>query len=348
MIIDILVLIILILVNAFFAGSEIAYITLNDYTLEEKARKGNKKAKKIQALLKDSSKFLSLIQVGVTIAGFMASAVASDTFVEKIMPLFAGFNINQMVLEKVLMVIITIITSFLSLIFGELVPKKISMNYAEPIAYATVDILYVIDKIFKPFIIMLTKITDFLTRKFEVTEDERKIVIEEQIKAMLESGVREGSVKDDEKNVIINALELNDKKVKNIMTPIEYVVEINVNTDMKTLIKYIQRYKFSRMPVFKKSKKNVIGIIHIKDLLTKVTKSKGALDLEDIVRPVMRTTPMKRIDKLFVLMKRSKNHICIVENSKKEMIGIITLEDIMEELVGEIYDEYDNYKEKEL
>ncbi len=344
MILDIIFLILLILINAFFAGSEIAYITLNDYTLKEEVKKGNKKAKKIQSLIGDSSKFLSLIQVGVTLAGFLASATASGTFVKEIMPFFANFPIDQVIIEKILMIVITIFISFLSLVFGELVPKKIAMNYSTEIAYATVDILYIISKIFNPFILLLTNITNFLTKRFEITEDERKIVIEEQIKAMLESGVQEGSLKKSEKNVIINALELNDKKVKDIMTKIDHVVEIDVNTDMKTLIKYIQRYKFSRMPVYKGKKENIIGIVHVKDLLTKVSKSRGTLDLEDIVRPVMRTTKMKSIDKLFVLMKRSNNHICIVENSKKEMVGIITLEDIMEELVGEIYDEYDNYK----
>lgn len=344
MIINILILIILILINAFFAGSEIAYITLNDYTLDKQVKKGNKKAKKIKKILENQSGFLSLIQVGVTLAGFLASAFAADTFVEKLLPLFANMPIDIGIIKNLLMVLITILISFLTLIFGELVPKKIGINYAEKIAYATIDILFVISKIFKPFIILLTKITNLITKNMEITDDERKIVLEEQIKAMLDSGVEEGSLKESEKNVIENALELNDKKVKDVMTKFDDVICVSINSSIQDIITIVQKYKYSRLPVYGKDKKNIVGVLHTKDLIIKIAKSKGTLEIEDVVRPILRVSKMKKIDKVLILMKKAKNHIAVVENSKNEMIGLITMEDIIEELVGEIYDEYDSFK----
>lgn len=344
----IIILIILLGVNAFFASAEIAFISLNQYTLKKKIREKNAKAKKIQKMLQNPSRFLALIQVGVTLAGFITSASASQSFVDNLAPVICKALpfISISVASSVAMLIITICIAFLSLIFGELVPKRIAMKNAEKMAYASVNILYIIDKIFAPVIWLLTKTTDAITKLCRIPAQNTEAVAEETIRSMVEESKKTGDIEIGEGNMIEKVFQLNDKTAGQIMTDAQDVVIIDINSDLKTMISLVSEYKYTRIPVYEGRWNNIVGIVHIKDILLKVAKVKGEFSLKDIVRYIEKVPKNTKIDDVLTDLRKSQGHMAVVEDARGKMIGIITVEDILEEIVGEIYDEHDVRKKQ--
>lgn len=227
MIIRIIILLILILINGILSSSELAYLSLDKYTI---AHKRDKKSKKIAKMLEDESKFLSTIQIGITFAGFLASAFASETFTEILMEK-GFFLISENFTEGFLMVIITIILSYITLVFGELVPKKIARSNPQTVAKLTINMLSIITKIFYPIIIILTISTEFICKLLKI-KDRDNTLTENDIKKMIITGNHEGIVEEKEKEYILNIFDFNDKPAYKIMTPKEKVISI-FSTDTK-------------------------------------------------------------------------------------------------------------------
>lgn len=207
---QLIILAVLIFLNAFFAASEIAFISLNDTKIEKQAKDGNKKAKQIEKMLKTPSKFLATIQIGITLAGFLSSAFASDTFAEKLAPiLFQCMPFLSLgVWKSISIIIITIILSFFTLVFGELVPKRLAMKNYEKIAFGTIGIIRAISIITSPFVKFLTLVTNSISKLFGVGENEEESVTEEEIKMMVDQGEEKGTIKEEEKELINNVLNL--------------------------------------------------------------------------------------------------------------------------------------------
>ena len=207
MLTQILVLVILIGLNAFFAASEIAFISLNDNKIEKQAKEGNKKAKQIQKMLESPSKFLATIQIGITLAGFLSSAFASDTFAGLLAP-----NLNNLIpigieaWENISIIIITIILSFFTLVFGELVPKRLAMKNYEKIAFGTIGIIRAIAIVTAPFVKFLTLTTNAISKLFGVGENEQEIVTEEEIKMMVDQGEENGTIEEEAATSAVDAL----------------------------------------------------------------------------------------------------------------------------------------------
>ena len=218
MLAQLIVLFILILVNAYFAASEIAYISLNDAKIEKQAKEGNKKAKQIEKMLKTPSKFLATIQIGITLAGFLSSAFASDAFAEKLAPMLYDLMpfISLIAWKNISIIVITIILSFFTLIFGELVPKRLAMKHYEKIAFGTIGVIRFIATITSPFVKLLTACTNGVSKLFGVGENEEESVTEEEIKMMVDQGQEKGTIKQEEKELINNVFELNDITVSDI------------------------------------------------------------------------------------------------------------------------------------
>ena len=216
-----ILLIILILVNAFFAASEIAFISLNDAKIEMLAKDGNKKAKKIEKMLKVPSRFLATIQIGITLAGFLSSAFASESFADSLAPILykAVPTINFETWHGISIVIITIILSYFTLIFGELVPKRIAMKFYEKIAFGSIGVIHFISVITYPFVRFLEFSTNIVSRIFGVTGNEEEVVTEEEIRMMVDVGEEKGTIEFNEKEMINNVFEFNDRTVSEIMTP---------------------------------------------------------------------------------------------------------------------------------
>ncbi len=344
---SIIILVILILINAFFASAEIAFISLNDAKIELQAKEGNKKAKKIQNMLKNPSKFLATIQIGVTLAGFLSSAFASDTFADKLAPVLNIWlpNVSISTWKSVSIIIITIILSYFTLVFGELVPKRIAMKYYEKVSFASIGVIKTISVITAPFVKFLTFSTNIVSKLFGVTGEEEDNVTEEEIRMMVDVGEEKGTIKEEEKEMINNVFEFNDKFVSEIMVPRNKIFALDIDMTIAEVIeKLSEDMRYSRIPVYDENMDNIKGIIYIKDLLIS-NKNKNS-KIKSLVKEAYFVSETKRVNELFQELRKDKKQIAIVLDEYGGTAGMVTMEDILEEIVGEIYDEYDKETDK--
>ena len=344
---SIIILIILILINAFFASAEIAFISLNDAKIDIQAKEGNKKAKKIQNMLKNPSKFLATIQIGVTLAGFLSSAFASDTFADKLAPVLNEWlpSLSISTWKSISIIIITIILSYFTLVFGELVPKRIAMKYYEKVSFASIGVIKTISVITAPFVKFLTFSTNIVSKLFGVTGEEEDNVTEEEIRMMVDVGEEKGTIEEEEKEMINNVFEFNDKFVSEIMVPRNKIFALDIDMTIAEVIEKLSvDMRYSRIPVYDENMDNIKGIIYIKDLLIS-NKNKNS-KIKSLVKEAYFVSETKRVNELFQELRKDKKQIAIVLDEYGGTAGMVTMEDILEEIVGEIYDEYDKETDK--
>ena len=347
---QLIILAILILLNAFFAGSEIAFISLNDTKIEKQAKEGDKKAKQIEKMLKTPSKFLATIQIGITLAGFLSSAFASDTFAEKLAPALYGLMpfIGLGAWKSISIIIITIILSFFTLVFGELVPKRLAMKNYEKIAFSTIGIIRFISVITSPFVRFLTFTTNSISKLFGVGENDEEIVTEEEIKMMVDEGEEKGTIREDEKELINNVFEFNDITVSEIMRHRKDIFAIDINISNEDLLHELSKeeYKHSRIPVFDETIDEIKGILYVKDVLKNINKK--TFKVKNLIKNAYFVSQNRLINEVFRELQKNKVQIAIVIDEYGGTAGLVTMEDILEELVGDIYDEYDIEEESEI
>lgn len=343
MISQLIFLFILILLNAYFAATEIAFISLNDAKIEKQAKDGNKKAKQIQKMLKNPSKFLATIQIGITLAGFLSSAFASDAFAGMLAPVLNEWMpfISIETWQNISIVIITIILSFFTLVFGELVPKRLAMKYYEKISFATIGVIKGISVVTAPFVKLLTWSTNLVSKIFGVGEQEEEIVTEEEIKMMVNQGEEKGSIEENEKELINNVFEFNDIIASEIMTYRTDIYAIEINEDIYGILDEIDEYKYSRIPVYEETIDDIKGILFLKDIL-KLVSTRKEFKIADIMRDAYFVPESKPIDEIFEELQANKMQMAIVVDEYGGTAGLLTMEDILEELVGNIFDEYDD------
>ena len=350
-IVKLVILLALILVNAFFAMSELAIISLNDNKIDKMAEDGNKKAKKIVKLTENSSKFLSTIQIGVTLAGFLTSASASTTFASMITDALRGtvvYNaLGEGLINGIAVVIVTIIMSYFSLGLGELVPKKIAMQVPEKISFKIVDILLLFSKLFAPLVKILSVSTNAVVRLlgFNPHADE-ETVTEEEIRMMVDVGGEKGVIEDVQKEMINNIFEFDDLDAGDIMTHRTDMVAVEVGDDLSEVVDTAVSEGYSRIPVYEDDQDNIIGIVYVKDLLAYVGKKMPAKSLRDIMRTPMYVPESKICGDLFKEMTEKRTQMAVVVDEYGGTAGIVTLEDIVEAIVGNIQDEYDDEDEE--
>ncbi|MDD7337182.1 MAG: hemolysin family protein [Ruminococcus sp.] len=350
-IVKLVILLALILVNAFFAMSELAIISLNDNKIDKMAEDGNKKAKKIVKLTENSSKFLSTIQIGVTLAGFLTSASASTTFASMITDALRGtvvYNaLGEGLINGIAVVIVTIIMSYFSLVLGELVPKKIAMQVPEKISFKIVDILLLFSKLFAPLVKILSVSTNAVVRLlgFNPHADE-ETVTEEEIRMMVDVGGEKGVIEDVQKEMINNIFEFDDLDAGDIMTHRTDMVAVEVGDDLSEVVDTAVSEGYSRIPVYEDDQDNIIGIVYVKDLLAYVGKKMPAKSLRDIMRTPMYVPESKICGDLFKEMTEKRTQMAVVVDEYGGTAGIVTLEDIVEAIVGNIQDEYDDEDEE--
>lgn len=343
MISQLIFLFILILLNAYFAATEIAFISLNDAKIEKQAKDGNKKAKQIQKMLKNPSKFLATIQIGITLAGFLSSAFASDAFAGMLAPVLNEWMpfISIATWQNISIVIITIILSFFTLVFGELVPKRLAMKYYEKISFATIGVIKGISVVTAPFVKLLTWSTNLVSKIFGVGEQEEEIVTEEEIKMMVNQGEEKGSIEENEKELINNVFEFNDIIASEIMTYRTDIYAIEMNENIYGILDEIDEYKYSRIPVYEETIDDIKGILFLKDIL-KLVSTRKEFKIADIMREAYFVPESKPIDEIFEELQANKMQMAIVVDEYGGTAGLLTMEDILEELVGNIFDEYDD------
>lgn len=347
------VLIILVLINAFFAMSEMAVVSLNDTKIKKMASNGHKKAKKIVKLTSDSAGFLSTIQIGVTLAGFLTSASASQNFARKLYNLLAErFSVSTSMGESAIyvasVVIITLITSYFSLVFGELVPKKIAMHKSEPIAFAVVGFLLVFKKIMAPVVFILTKSTNLITRLFRINPGAfEEQVTEEEILMLVDVGEEKGVIEESQREMINNIFEFDDIDVRDVMRHRTEIAALDASSPLADAVDMAIEQGYSRIPVFEEDLDNIIGVIYAKDLLRFVGRHipKNAV-AQDIMRPAYHIPESKMCGELFKEMTEKRIQIAVVVDEYGGTAGLITLEDLIESIVGNIQDEYDNEEDE--
>ncbi len=344
---QILLQIILILINAFFAATEIAVISLNTTKLKKMAEDGDKYAPRLLKMAENPSGFLSTIQIGITLAGFLGSAFAADNLAEYISPFFIEIGLPAGVSGTISVIIITLIISFFTLIFGELVPKRIAQSKAFAVAKFSSGVITVTAKIMRPVVWLLSATTNLMLRIFRIKEDgDKDAVTEDDIKLMVDAGGESGSIEEDEKEWIQNVFEFNDMSVSDIMTREPDVVSFQVDTPENEILDTIKDSGLSRFPVYDEDINDILGILNARDFL--INLNSDHKDIRELLRPAYMVPDSIHADKLFSDMQEKKTHIAIVVDEYGQTVGIVTLEDLLEEIVGNIYDEFDPQEETEI
>ncbi|MDO4398512.1 MAG: hemolysin family protein [Oscillospiraceae bacterium] len=350
LVLKLILLLVLVLVNAFFAMSEIAIISLNDAKIERMAEDGHKKAKQLVKLTKNSNRFLSTIQIGVTLAGFLTSASAATNFADMLTTAVTNaWDVPVSVVSHISVILITIIMSYFSLVLGELAPKRIAMQAPEKVSFAVVGVLLFISKIAAPFVKILSVSTNFVVKLlgFDPNADE-EVVTEEEIRMMVDVGEEKGVIENTQKEMINNIFEFDDLDAGDIMTHRTDVVAVNVNdTTLEDFINLSTKEGFSRIPMYEDDIDNIIGIIHVKDLLQFVGKQVSTKQtLRSILREPYFIPESKACGELFTEMSAHHIQMAIVVDEYGGTAGLLTLEDIVEAIMGNIQDEYDDEDEE--
>lgn len=347
-VIDLIIVLIFILINAFFSATEMAVITLNDNKVKKQAEEGNRPAKRVLKFIENPSTFLATIQVGVTLAGFLSSAFAADKFSSRLSSAIDP-NGKYPILATLCMVVVTIILSYFSLVLGELVPKRVAQRYPEKLAFFSSSIVRTFGILLRPFVAFLTFSTSVVLRIMHINPEEKdKNVTEEEIRLMVDVGSEEGSIEDEEKQMIQNIFEFNDKDVSEIMTHRKKIVSLPIDASFEEVMDIARNEKYTRIPIYRDTIDEIVGILHIKDLLgvTKEDADSGRFSLDKIMRPPLVVHETKKISSLFHEMKKGKMQLAVIVDEYGGTMGIASIEDMLEEIVGNITDEFDEEDEQ--
>jgi putative hemolysin len=339
---QIIILIILTLINAFFSCAEMATVSVNKTKIKRLADSGNKKAVLIQKLLSEPTRFLSTIQVAITLAGFFSSASAATGLSKPLGQWLLTFQIPYS--EQISLIAVTLILSYFTLVFGELVPKRIALQKTEEISMFAVKPILFISKFASPFIKLLTYSTNLVVKLFGIKASGLEdIMSREEIKSLVEEGQVHGVLNKKEKEMINSIIEFDDKLAKEVMTPKIKVYAINIQQPAEEYIDKLLETKYSRIPVYEDDIDNIIGILYFKDFMREaVKKGYKNVDIRSILTKPYLVPDSKIIDDLFRELQENKNHIAVLIDEYGGFSGIVTMEDLVEEVMGDIEDEYDN------
>lgn len=338
---QIILLVVLIAINAYFAAAEMAIVSVNKNRIRTMAHEGNKKAEALSALIEEPNKFLSAIQVVITLAGFMTSAEAAVSFSDDVGKLLSDIGIPYG--EEISVVIVTLILSFFTLVFGELLPKRIAMLHADGIALAVVKPILSVSTFFKPFVWILSITVTLFLKIFRQRTDVTNVEYsEDDIVSMLEAGRESGELKEEGKRMITGIFAFDDMLAYEVMTPRTDVFSIDINEPAEEYMDELMELRYSRIPVYEDDSDNIIGILYIKDYLIKAREEGfDNVDFRSILRKPYFVPETKKMDSLFYELQTTKQHIAILIDEYGGFSGIVTMEDIIEEIMGDIDDEYD-------
>ena len=341
----------LILINAFFAATEIAVISLNENKLRKQAEEGDIKAAAMLKLATSPNDFLSTIQVCITLSGFLASAFAADSFATRLSQALVagGFTlISPEALNTLCVILITIILSYFTLVLGELTPKRIAMQNPDKIARFSAGVITVVQKLFRPVVWLLSKSTNAMLRLFRINPNaEGGQVTEEEIRMMVDIGGASGTIQQDERTMIENIFEFNNTTAESLMIHRMDVVAIQAEDTFEDILDTIRESGLSRFPVYDEDIDDIVGVLNTRDFLLNA-QIQTPKTLRELLRPAYLVPESVQADALFRDMQKRKVHRAIVVDEYGGMSGIVTMEDLLEEIVGNIYDEFDPAEESEI
>lgn len=341
---------VLIFLNAFFACGEIAILQLNENKLRRLAEEGDKKAKGLLSLATSPNKFLSTIQIGITLAGFLGAAFAADNFAARITDwlLAHGLTMQWQTLNTLCVILITLILSYFTLVFGELVPKRLAMQKSEAIANVIGPIVLRLAVLFRPVVFLLSKSTNGVLKLMGMNPMAMaEEVTEEEIRLMVDIGEETGVIDTAEREMIENIFEFNNISAEDVMRHRTDVTSIWVDEEQDEIIKTIMETGLSRFPVYDEDADDIVGTLNTRDYLLNVT-SGSPKTIKELLRAAYFVPESVQADVLFRDMQKKKVHMAIVVDEYGGMAGIVTMEDLLEEIVGNIYDEFDPERADEI
>jgi len=350
-IIKLISLAVLILINAFFAMSETAIITLNDTKIKKMAEDGHKKAQKVLKLTANPTGFLSTIQIGITLAGFLASASAAESFSPVLTEGIASLTgmTDLSVIAPVATFLVTVIISYFTLVLGELVPKRIALQKCEAISFKVVGVLLFIKAVFKPFVKFLSLSTNLVLRLFHIDPNaNEEQITEEEILMLVDAGEEKGVIEESQKEMINNIFEFDDITASDVMTHRTDIVAVEITDTLDDVLKAAINEGYSRIPVYEDELDNIKGILYVKDLLPLVGRQIYDRTIRSIMRDVTFVPESKRCGDLFTEMTESRIQMVVVGDEYGGVAGIVTIEDLLESIVGNIRDEYDEDETEEV
>lgn len=343
LIFEAIVVFILILINGFFSSAEIAIISARRSVIEKLAKEGNASAAVVTKMKEDPDRFLATVQVGVTVVSTLASVIGGVTAAEYLKPVFLSIPLGpvQSAAEFLSVGVVVIIISYATLIIGELAPKSLALRFSERIACLTARPLNMVSKLTHFFVKILTTSNSAVLRVFGVKgADKRVFISEEEIKYFIREGKATGVFEETEAALLHGIFEFADTTVKEVMVPKHKFSAIDISTPPETVIKFISETGFSRYPVYKGTLEKVVGILFNKDVFRSMEKG-DAISVKEILRKPYFVPNSVMISKLLREMQRRKVHMAVVVDEHGDVDGLVTIEDILEEIVGEIEDEYD-------
>lgn len=338
-----IVLIIMVIMKAILSASDTAFTYINKIKVSQESKK-NKKALKIKNMIEQNQRFYGIIEVGITMIELLASAYAAEAFVTPFSKyLVTSIGLDEKIAIVLAICLVTIVLSYFLLIFGSVLPKRIAKNNPEKTAYSLINILNILAILNYPFEKLITFSTKILCKIFRIKPRDKEVLSEKEIKMMIIEGKDQGIVDKIEKDILFNALKFNDIKVKKVMKQKEEIDFINIEEDIFDVLKNIKKYKYTRVPIFEKNKDNIIGIFNVKDIAIKLADdTKLNIKIKDILRPAMFVSEEQKLPYAFKEMQKNKQAMMIVKDKDDNVVGLITMEDIIERLVGNIFDEYEN------
>ena len=349
---QIFILIVLIFINAFFAAAELSIVSLSEGKMRKLAEEGDKKAAKLLKLIQAPDNFLSTIQIGITLAGFLASAFAADSFADRLVRwLVDDCNVTALPessLNAIMVVVITLILSYFTLVLGELVPKRLAMKKGEGVARATCGVVSALTVVFRPISWLLSKSTNGVLRLMRIDPKETgEEVSEDEILMMVDIGEEKGTIETAEKEMIENIFEFNNTTAEDVMIHRTDMVMLWVDDPAEEVLRTIEESGMSRFPVYNENADDIIGLLNTRDYLFNTHRERPC-SFRELLRPAYFVPESVRTDALFRDMQSKKVHRAIVVDEYGGTSGLVTMEDLLEEIVGNIYDEFDPQDEQEI
>ncbi|EAF1784943.1 HlyC/CorC family transporter [Listeria monocytogenes] len=343
-ILQLILIVVLTMLNAFFASAEMALVSLNKNRVKSQAETGDKKAVMLAKLVDDPSKFLATIQVGITLAGFFSSASAATSIATRLESVFGGSSFAK----ELSIIVVTIVLSYITLVFGELYPKRLALQKSEKIARVSVRPIMAVSVVLRPFVKFLSFSTDILVKltRMEKNTDNEKMTREE-MQLLIETGRRDGVIEVEELQMLRGVFEMDNKYAREVMVPRTDAFMVDAEIESEELCDALLSENFSRVPVYTGDQDSVLGILHMKDFFAEARKSGFEnIDVKALVKDAYFAQETMFIDDLLKNMQRTRNQMAILMDEYGGVAGIVTVEDLLEEIVGEIDDENDVFSDE--
>lgn len=343
MLMSIIIMVLLILLSALCVISDASLTSISDAKVEEDANEGQKRAKRVMKFTENPKTYQTTLQTLIILVSIINGAIALDTFSGDIL---TWFNSSLWVVKPLVIIIITFLLLVFQMVFGMLIPRRLANKYPETFAYRMIDFVFVLTKLFSPFIWVFDVLSRLIGRLFGLKPHEgERIVTEEEIRTIVEESSQTGAIDEEEGEMIQNIFDFSDTTVDEIMTHRTEISALNVKSTRTQLIDFVRQEQYTRYPVYEGSIDHIVGTIHVKDLLKYLDKPEEKFSLKSLLRPPYFVPESKKTAELFREMQKQKNHIAVVLDEYGGTAGIVTIEDLIEEIVGNISDEYDEDEE---